>query len=448
MKIKLLPILTGLFITTATMTSCLKSEKSDFVITSDANIYAFNIDTIYGKSIFFSIDHVNGQIFNRDSLPVSADTIINKMRIMEIRTAGATVKHNGEFISSTDSVDLSKPYELKTESFTKEHQKEYIVTVNVHKQDPDLIDWTEKASLPEEIRNDKKFTTSLGASALVYTENGKLYKLESHNSSNWTELTPAGFTINEQNSIKSIIKEDETLYMQVGTEVYSSNDGVAWNKLATNFPIETILSIYNKNIFAIASQDKRFFCTLNTIENSSVWEEGNEVNNNFLQDNYSSAYYVGSHSQNTASMVMGTSANDTFRYAWMSTTGKSWNKLTDNINSSPCPLLDQPIMFSYNKRLYTLGKQEITVLVKKDKEEGDTEENTKPEEVKKIVYQIYTSVDGINWKLAPKKQQLLEDINDKVIESVTVDSNNYIWFTCKDEVGIWRGRLNHLGFDK
>lgn len=446
MKIKLLPILTGLFITTATMTSCLKSDTPDFEYVSDANIYVFNIDTIYGKTYNFSIDQANGLIFNQDSLPVASDTIINKILIKEISTRGASVSHNGEFIALTDSIDLTGPFELNTKSITGEHAKTYTVNVNVHKQDPNLLEWvTMDQEIPANFKDINKVTVSLGTSVFVYAENGDAYKLESHKAGSWNNITTSGIQVDENNKIKNVVKENDILFLLAGTKVYKSNDGVNWEGIATNLEIETLLAVRNGNPYAMTRSNGTLkFCYFDNQQNT--WLEGENVPNNFVKENLSSAPFQGNHGQNTSSMLMGSGiVGATNLFAWTSNTGKTWTKLSDNINKAPCPLLDNPIMFRYNDMMYTLGKREVIVVVEDDKKK---EENEKPEEVKKIVYRLFTSVDGINWQLAPSKEQLKEEVYDKVIESVTVDENNYIWFTCKDESKIWRGRLNHLGFDK
>ena len=107
------------------ITSCL-DDDNDIEYSPDATIHAFELDTIgYGISYKFTIDQQKGLIYNQDSLPVHADTIIDRILIKTLTTASGVVTmkdKNGSdsTININDSIDLREPIKIKvwsTEAF-------------------------------------------------------------------------------------------------------------------------------------------------------------------------------------------------------------------------------------------------------------------------------------------------------------------------------------------
>lgn len=446
MKIKLLPIITGLLLSAGAMSSCLNSDTPDYELYSDATIHSFKIDTVYGETAFFSIDNARGLIFNQDSLKVGADTIINKIRITEIGVQGASVKHNDEYINLNDSVDLTEPYEMVTQSLYGDHTKTYTVHVNVAKHDPDSILWKEIANeIPLADNKTSKVISNIGGRIFVYTKDGKGYQLDSHKS-NWQTITPTGLVLNEQDTITSILKDDK-LYMLAGNNLYNSENGVNWTSMPADIEIENILSIYKNHLFAVANTTPRKFYTLDLQNNQ--WVAGEDVPSNFIDGKISSGYNQGQLATNSYSAIMGLNSHESKNlYAWMSTTGEDWQKLSDGSSKLACPLFLDVTMFSYDNQLYLFGQEEIEIKVEEEEETEEGKDTTEEDEevptIKVKEYKIFQSVDGINWKYASKKEQLPKEMYDRGIESVTIDTNNNIWFVCTGEGKVWRGRLNRF----
>ncbi|BDW74530.1 hypothetical protein BFINE_03250 [Bacteroides finegoldii DSM 17565] len=99
------------------ITSCL-DDDNDIEYSPDATIHAFELDTIYGISYKFTIDQQNGLIYNQDSLPVHADTIIDKILIKTLTTASGVItmkdkEGRDSIININDSLDLRKKLEIK-----------------------------------------------------------------------------------------------------------------------------------------------------------------------------------------------------------------------------------------------------------------------------------------------------------------------------------------------
>ena len=151
MRIKFLSFIASFFMVSFVITSCL-DDDNDIEYSPDATIHAFELDTIYGISYKFTIDQQNGLIYNQDSLPVHADTIIDKILIKTLTTASGVItmkdkEGRDSIININDSLDLRKKLEIKVWStealagIAPNKVKPYIIEVRVHKHDPDSLSW-------------------------------------------------------------------------------------------------------------------------------------------------------------------------------------------------------------------------------------------------------------------------------------------------------------------
>ena len=87
MRIKFRSVIVSFLIVSFALSSCLDSDDN-YEFSSDATIHAFGIDTIHGKHYKFTIDQLNRLIYNRDSLPVGSDTIIDRILIDTMTVTG------------------------------------------------------------------------------------------------------------------------------------------------------------------------------------------------------------------------------------------------------------------------------------------------------------------------------------------------------------------------
>ena len=78
MRIKFLSFIASFFMVSFVITSCL-DDDNNIEYSPDATIHAFALDTAGLGSYKFTIDQLSREIYNEDSLPVHADTIIDKI---------------------------------------------------------------------------------------------------------------------------------------------------------------------------------------------------------------------------------------------------------------------------------------------------------------------------------------------------------------------------------
>ena len=117
MKIKFLSFIASFFMVSFVITSCL-DDDNNIEYSPDATIHAFALDTAGLGSYKFTIDQLSREIYNEDSLPVHADTIIDKILIKTLTTASGVVtmkdkSGNDSVININDSIDLREPLTIK-----------------------------------------------------------------------------------------------------------------------------------------------------------------------------------------------------------------------------------------------------------------------------------------------------------------------------------------------
>lgn len=206
-----------------------KGEDSTYVTTVNASGYKFNIDQL------------SGTISNPDSLPVG--THIDKVLCSISSVNGGIVTlyneatNTANLYSSTDSIDFSTPRKLRVYPNAGGNEyKEYTVTINVHKEQPDTFLWN-KAVVAEQAKTlEAMRATAVGTRLYVAgTRNGteKLYTFTSDAPAQWTEVNvplQAGDHVNlVGNGTQAFVLSGATLYTlnADGTPTQSTVSGIA-----------------------------------------------------------------------------------------------------------------------------------------------------------------------------------------------------------------------------
>ncbi|MDE6854174.1 MAG: hypothetical protein K2J38_03870, partial [Muribaculaceae bacterium] len=195
---KKLPIisLTAL-VAAASFVGCNSDYKAIEVSSSSVLISAFSLtkdDSVLTNldSVFFSIDLVNGRIFNADSLPFGTrtDKLIPVISTLEgasainltvTRSDGTDTVYN-YLTNSTDTLDFTNPVAIEIWSPSATISKRYTVQVNVHKLVGDSMVWDEAAvrPLPSAFTAPAEQHTTRNARGLyVLTRQGSSYSIKS-----------------------------------------------------------------------------------------------------------------------------------------------------------------------------------------------------------------------------------------------------------------------------
>ena len=246
MRIKFLSFIASFFMVSFVITSCL-DDDNNIEYSPDATIHAFELDTVgYGKTYKFTIDQIRGEIYNEDSLPVHADTIIDRILIKTLTTSSQyvtilkeKVDEDSIYLNLSDSIDLRKPLRLRvysTEALAygdREKAKKYTISVRVHKHDPDSLRWSYVGKVDDNI-NGMQRSIILGANILTYTDlNGiKVYQSAVNNPNNWTSTSICTTDGTISTMPTSIISFNNKLYatFKDNENAYTSTDGITWSK--------------------------------------------------------------------------------------------------------------------------------------------------------------------------------------------------------------------------
>ena len=234
------------------------TQVTAFSLRSDSKVLN-NLDSIY-----FSIDLVNGRIFNADSLPYGTRT---DRLLVDLTTDGCSTVEihfpregkNDSIVdyltNKNDSIDFSRgPVRLHLVSYDKIASRDYYIKVNVHTTVSDSLLWDLRnpATLPSSLTDIKEQRT--------VEFNRKLYTLTTDGTANacmsiadnpaaTPVRTPFSFPFTPD--VNSMTATTVSLYiLDISGELYSSDNGTTWNSCGTTW--KSITAPYGETLVGIA----------------------------------------------------------------------------------------------------------------------------------------------------------------------------------------------------
>ena len=253
-----------------TMTSCLSNDDDITNITyyNDTAITSFSLGTLTRTYLYnngdtikktyeqttdstttvdastytFTIDQLKHEIYNTDSLPAGTDvtkavcTIASKNSgIIAVRRIDSDTL---DFYRSTDSLDLSKPRELRVYSSDGTTYRKYSVSLRVHKELADSFTWSRQTI------NDAAVTAGAKGAKLVSNGDRMIAVVANANSSVFLskaiscneEWKTLGSNLNRAftaDAYKNVAVLDGWVYLLDGGELLKSKDAENWQKVET-----------------------------------------------------------------------------------------------------------------------------------------------------------------------------------------------------------------------
>lgn len=436
MRIKFLSVIVSFLFVSFAISSCLDSDDNTYELSSDATVHAFGLDTIYGKHYTFTIDQLKRIIYNRDSLPVGADTIIDRILIDTFSVSGwITAGINDTLFNIKDSVDftpiVNKPEGMKFKVHAPDGSyREYTVQINRHNQDPDSLVWRPMETFSDITVSGRQKSVVLGNELFVYTSNTTAYKISTDEyPAGWTEMKDINLPENAQ--LPSLTCFQEKLYVVADKDIYNSENGRVWNKVdALSGNAIALLAGFPDKLAGIWDDGTvRKFCVATPAAGTGElsWKLGEEdVPAEFPVHSIYSSLFTTANGINEAILVGLPEAIKGQTVPWFSYDGENWADLSTN-STLYCPSLANPFIMNYGGTFYMMGG------IKEDKLDV-----------------IYSSVAGIAWYKTKKKFLLPEEFNSITAPySIAIDNKNFIWVIFGGDGkhnAVWRGRLNRLGF--
>lgn len=435
------------------MSSCLGTGDTaiDDWNLGNAQISAFSLsnDSIEGLSdVVFTIDQVNGKIYNRDSMPYG--TVIDEKVICSISyeyvvlgtifvsSGGDTVYWNG-----SDSVDFSSPVQITVYPYDGVSMKTYEARINIHQVNPDSMVWELYSGLIpgksfSEMKilsyNDYYYMYAKEPSVSGTGVECKLYRSGTSDMAKWEQIPLTGMP---GNTVLSRMTEYESFLYTFTTngELYRSADGHTWSQVADVPYIQVLIGSIPGNRIGgspVLSGISKVGETLRfvTMNGNMEWQTGPVTPATFPLSgfgvlNYEAMYYP------YLSISGGRDSEDQLSgMTWSTTDGLSWISITNK--QSEFAAREGPSFFSYDTLFYLIGGLDASGAALKDI--------------------CYSKDKGVTWW--PDTVHIMpEDYSARGFSSVVIDEDNYILlFGGKADKDtdilneLWRGRINRLGF--
>ena len=488
MKIKFLTVITGLLMAAFMITSCLNDDDNEVTLSSESSITAFsikdNIETKYtakvngkdttltatvkGSDYPFIIDQVERRIYNADSLPVGTNVSKVVVEITADTPYILIVADKDSLWTSTDSLNFENPVKFKVMAQSMEYGAVYTAEINVHKQEPDSLVWSNLSS---------NFNGSVIQAQKAVYFNDKIYVFARQDEGkvavtttsitdghSWSALQPLSlekadystamtcFNINtmqefilEKADYSTAMTWGDHLYIIAENQLYQSENGTDWSKIESAPKLKMLVSnIYSQN----NPEENNKLIAINTdnvfveSHNGTEWTEQESVPYGFPETSLSFVSYpLNTNSSIDRMLVLGENpiATDTTSVVWAQlSTENTWgNYPPEKDNLDFCPKLENIAMIHYNNQLYAFGGP--------GKKNGS---NLAPFSA------FYESVNnGITWQQVKRYVFFPEEFSNLYKQadgnySYVIDKNNYLWIMWSKSGQVWRGRINKLGFKK
>lgn len=452
MKNKIILFITGCF--ALLLSSCLGSDEPGYELSMDCQITSFSLssDSVKGlSSVVFTIDQVNGRIFNADSMPYGteiekvicsikfASTVWNCQMIQE--AVGDTI-----YWSSEDSIDFSKPVKIITTAIDQATTKTYIAQVNVHQMIPDSMTWelygegiagavlkNEKVLVLDHQNEEYYYMYTQPADA---SKGYQLFRSAVSDAKNWTELPLTGLPANEV-VLSQITDYEGFVYAATAKgALYRSANGQDWALVENTPVIKALLGVVKEGnnrpsaLSTITSEnDKLVFASMNK---EGTWNTGEEVAAGFPLSGFGNVNYNSMYRERLMLIGGKNMQNNLINGVWSTMDGRAWSSITD-IEADYFSPREGAMVANYDDKLFLLGGIEA----------GD-----------KALKDIYFSADGgVTWDLSDTLVVMPDNFAARGFASIHVDKDNFIYlFGGKEKTNsneldqVWRGRIHRLGF--
>lgn len=443
-----LPVIASMVMTVLMLSSCLGTDENTIVYYNDTALTSFSLGTVKlinhttasdgsdstytttytPSSNLFYIDQQQGLVYNPDSLPVNTNveavlaTINTKksgVAVLELKDREG--KDSLVYYSSTDSIDFSKPVNVRVYNLSWTAYRTYTIRVNVHQQSGTEFNW-EKTTCSELFQvGMRRMVSTDQATYLFGVENGATVGFRLDNDT-WTRLTSTtGLTAD---AYKSITVKDNYLYILNNGSVLRSADGSTWQTVGSASQLTQLLGASPYKLYAMGTEG-----LYESADNGATWSRDNldESTDLLPQDNIS---FICKPSQVNADtyklLLFGT--RDGVTYTWSKVeedesdaeSAQPWSYYdVDKYNSHQLPKWDYEQVIWYDNSLLAIG--------------GD-------------FWQWYQSLDeGLVWDGETEEvnyYNLPGDFPKQSIQfTVTTDSNHYIYISRQGDERVWKGRL-------
>lgn len=451
MEKRIFLFITGCF--TLLLSSCLGSDDKDYSleIAKNCQISAFTLkhDSISELSkTNFTIDQINGQIFNQDSLPygtkvdkvVATVTYMSSISIGMVQViqeaVGDTIPWNG-----TDSLDYSKPVKFLITAYDGVTKKAYNTKLNVHQVVPDSMVWAlENTSLPGTSVAERK-VIGFTEQYFMYTreaDGNHLYTAPVSNLGAWTSQELVGLP-ESQIKWELLTEYEEGLYVPASDKkLYHSANGKNWQLVENSPAVVSILGVVKEETTAKKPSALAVIATIDgeshfsSMNKSGVWSNGNIIPEQFPTSGFAPLSFNLMYRERLFIAGGKTAGGSILSDTWSTMDGLNW-------------VLTNPTLGFGKREGASIALYDSTFFLVGGFDEKGT-----------ALKDIYRSKDnGITWNLSDSLVVMPKEYKARAYTSMVVDKANKMHlFGGKEAKGkndleeLWIGRINRLGFKK
>lgn len=464
LKIKALALLLSVV---CVMSSCLKDDDTEYTVYDDTALTSVTLgtlkqychtkskvnpakDSVYTVSVIGSsypmyIDQLKHEVYNVDSLPVGTD-LAHVLITVNAKNSGIPVlksltSDSISAISSSDSLDFSKPREIIVYSQSGKYSQKYTVNLSAHKEYADSFRWVRLADNAKIASYAKVKALAFGKDLYLLgtTMTGsELKKTATTDGNSWADVAlPASLS-----SKASIAVGNGAIYVSDNETIYSSADGNSWTSIPA-LGVKQLIGSCEKELYAL-SLDGDMMVSFDGGHNWNMDAKNGEKSDLPSEDISTIAKVTVTNSDVYRVVMIGN--RDASLYS-ADTTSVVWSKIVEadktkaqpwayqgfeNLNPKQLPCLSNLSATAYSDGILAIGGK------------GQASSTNKG------FTQMYYSVDcGITWysdyRFALPDKFDTENATNATIAS---DDDNFLWIISTGTGQVWRGRLNKLGWQK
>lgn len=455
--------------------SCLGNNDDDYVYTDDTAITSFSLGTLnrvfhvtdstgkdstYTKTLDcsgykFYIDQATATVYNPDSLPVGTDASKALVTVGTKNSGVATLKSltsdSLSYISSSDSLDFSKPRTVRVYSNSGLAYRDYTVHVNVHQEVADSFSWKQTATVELFKRMTGMEAVSLNGQLTVFgAVDGTTVAVASTDGGvTWRQLT---FNFNHTlsaDAYKGVIVHDGYVYLVDGTQVLRSKDASDWETVASGLSLKMLVAASRTRFYAydnasrlVASTDGCQTWTLCTLDDELSLLPTDNIN----------AVCTALRTNTGADRVLLIGNRNAAEYA-SDASAVVWGKIDETDGGAE----QQPWAYytvSGDNRFYAprlSGLQATTY----DDGVALVGGKTLGGKSREAFDSVYVSRDGgVTWigdttiYVPTAFTEAMTATGTEPVFGFTSDSDNFLWLVSGADGSVWKGRINRLGWRK
>lgn len=264
--------------TVSILGSCNKDSDNGVITSSSSTVVVSSFSLSKDEkvltgldSVFFSIDLTSAQVFNADSLPYGTDVsrLVPKIGVEGCSVAELHFSRANKpdtvvnyLTNPADSIDFSAgTVKLHLASANLEAERDYYISVNVHKMKPDSLYWnrTARRNLPTSIGIPGRQKTVVYKNHTVcLTAAGTNYCIATSSNPGDDNWTTQGVNFPFTPAVETLSATSDALYITDSDgKLYRSADGVSWTDCAVT--LHYIYGGYGDKLLAVERRGAAYY---------------------------------------------------------------------------------------------------------------------------------------------------------------------------------------------